>query len=88
MTIWASSPCARVRGTASQYLFLQRIFWVEVPVTATELQQLLDAAKNAEITPEQKEEQRRSFAFGNTNIENPRVTRETVDEEAEALKGK
>jgi len=57
-------------------------------VTAIELQQLLDAAKNLEITPEQKEEQRRSFAFGNTNIENPRITRETVDEEAEALKGK
>ena len=57
-------------------------------MTAIELQQLLDAAKNLEITPEQKEEQRRSFAFGNTNIENPRVTRETVDEEAEALKGK
>lgn len=57
-------------------------------MTATELQQLLDAAKNLEITPEQKEEQRRSFAFGNTNIENPRITRETVDEEAEALKGK
>jgi hypothetical protein len=60
----------------------------EVPVTETELQQLLDAAKNLEITPEQKEEQRRSFAFGNTNIENPRVTRETVDKEAEALKEK
>jgi len=57
-------------------------------VTETELQQLLDAAKNLEITPEQKEEQRRSFAFGNTNIENPRVTRETVDKEAEALKEK
>jgi hypothetical protein len=61
---------------------------VEVHVTATELQQLLDAAKKLEITPEQKEEQRRSFAFGNTNIENPRVTRQTVDEEAEALKEK
>lgn len=57
-------------------------------MTETELQQLLDAAKNLEITPEQKEEQRRSFAFGNTNIENPRVTRETVDKEAEALKEK
>lgn len=57
-------------------------------MTATELQQLLDAAKNLEFTPEQKEEQRRSFAFGNANIENPRVTREIVDEEAEALKGK
>jgi hypothetical protein len=61
---------------------------VEGPVTETELQQLLDAAKNLELTPEQKEEQRRSFAFGNANIENPRVTREMVNEEAEALKEK
>jgi len=61
---------------------------VEGPMTAIELQQLLDAAKNIEFTPEQKEEQRRSFAFGNTNIENPRVTREMVNEEAEALKEK
>lgn len=29
-----------------------------------------------------REEQRRSFAFGNCNIENPKVTREIVDEEA------
>jgi hypothetical protein len=61
---------------------------LEGPVTATELQQLLDAAKNLEFAPEQKEEQRRSFAFGNANIENPRVTRKIVDEEAEALKEK
>lgn len=53
-----------------------------------ELTELLEAAKRIAITPEQKEEQRRSFAYGNTNIENPRVTRETVDREAEALKGK
>jgi hypothetical protein len=53
-----------------------------------ELQQLLDAAKNLEMTGEQKEEQRRSFAFGNTNIENARITRETVNEEAEALNRK
>ena len=57
-------------------------------MTATKLQQLLDAAKNLEFTPEQKEEQRRSFAFGNANIENPRVTREIVDREAESLKEK
>lgn len=61
---------------------------MEGEVTATELQQLLDAAKKIEISPEEKEEQRRSFAFGNANIENPRVTREMVDEEAEALKEK
>lgn len=57
-------------------------------MVATELQELLDAAKRLVVSPEQEELQRRSFAFGNTNIENPRVTRETVEKEAEALKGK
>jgi hypothetical protein len=51
-----------------------------------ELQELLAAAKRATPSKEQNEEQRRSFAFGNTNIENPRITRETVDKEAEGLK--
>jgi len=31
------------------------------------------------------EEQRRSFAFGNATISNPSVTRELIDEVAEAL---
>jgi len=53
-----------------------------------ELEQLLEAAKAVPFTAEQKEEQRRSFAYGNTNIENPRITREMIDREAEALKGK
>lgn len=51
-----------------------------------ELQELLAAAKKATPTKEQNEEQRRSFAYGNTNIENSRITRETVDKEAEELK--
>ena len=51
-----------------------------------DLKKLLEKAKTAEVSPEQKEEQRRSFAFGNTNIENPRITRRTVDEAAEKLK--
>ena len=51
-----------------------------------EPEQLLAAAKTAKITPEQSEEQRRSFAYGNTHIENSQITRETVNEEAEALK--
>jgi hypothetical protein len=49
------------------------------------LQQLLDEAKRAVPTAQEKEEQRRSFAYGNTKIENPRITRETVDHEAESL---
>lgn len=51
-----------------------------------ELQRLLDKAKTLMPSPEQKEEQRRSFAYGNTNIENSRITREIVDQEAEKLK--
>jgi len=36
-------------------------------------------------SPEEQEEQRRSFAYGNTKIENDRITRETVNQEAEKL---
>jgi len=50
------------------------------------LQELLDAAKSVKPSNEQDEEQRRSFAYGNTNIENPRITKDTVNQEAEALK--
>jgi len=51
-----------------------------------ELTELLAAAKQADLTSEEKEEQRRSFAYGNTKIENDRITRELVDQEAERLK--
>lgn len=50
------------------------------------LNELLEKAKTVKPSPEEKEEQRRSFAYGNTNIENSRITRETVDREAEKLK--
>jgi hypothetical protein len=52
------------------------------------LKELLEKAKSVKVSPEQKEEQRRSFAYGNTNIENPRITRETVDQAAEQLKNR
>jgi hypothetical protein len=50
------------------------------------LKSLFEKARSVRLSPEEKEEQRRSFAYGNTNIENPRITRETVDQEAEKLK--
>ena len=53
-----------------------------------ELEKLLEAARYRSLTASEQEEQRRSFAFGNANIENSDVTRETVDEQAEALKEK
>ena len=52
---------------------------------ADDLDQLIEAARTAEFTADQREEQRRSFAYGNTKIENPRITRETIDEQAAEL---
>jgi hypothetical protein len=51
-----------------------------------EFQVLLEHAKRVEMSSEQIEAQRRSFAFGNANIENDAVTREMVDQAAETLK--
>jgi hypothetical protein len=51
-----------------------------------ELKKLVELAKGVEATGAQKEQQRRSFAYGNTRIENPRITRELIDQQAELLK--
>jgi hypothetical protein len=51
-----------------------------------ELDELLEAARYHPFTVSEQEEQRRSFAYGNANIDNKRVTREAVDEQAEELK--
>ncbi len=56
-----------------------------------ELSELVEKARRIEMTPEQQTEQRRSFAYGNTYIENERITRELIADEdrklAEALLG-
>jgi hypothetical protein len=49
------------------------------------LNSLLEAARKIEPTPEQRELQRRSFAFGNTAFENELITREMIDRQAEEL---
>ncbi|HEX6805520.1 MAG TPA: hypothetical protein VF133_17710 [Terriglobales bacterium] len=49
------------------------------------LQDLLEAARKVVPTAEEKEQQRRSFAYGNTKIENSRITREMVDRAADAI---
>lgn len=49
------------------------------------LDDLIAVARGTSMTPDEKEAQRRSFAFGNTNIENERITRETIDKAADNL---
>jgi hypothetical protein len=55
-----------------------------------DLQELIERARKIEMTPAQLGEQRRSFAYGNTNIENERITRQMVadlDAQLHAKKG-
>lgn len=46
---------------------------------------LIELAKTVRMSAGDKEEQRRSFAYGNTAIENRRITRSLVDEQAEKI---
>ena len=62
---------------------LSRVDYI-VPMTDN-LKKLLEAAKTAKPTPEHREQQRRSFVYGNTHFENELITREMVDREAEKL---
>jgi hypothetical protein len=43
-----------------------------------DLKELVERARTIEMTPAQLGEQRRSFAYGNTHIENADITREMV----------
>lgn len=54
-------------------------------MTEETLWMLLEAARKIEPTAEQRESQRRSFAFGNTAFENKLITREMIDHQAEEL---
>jgi hypothetical protein len=47
---------------------------------AQELEKLVERARKIEMTPGQVAAQRQSFAYGNTHIENERITREMVAE--------
>ncbi len=58
-----------------------------------ELKLLLEKARQITMTPDDEREQRQSFVYGNTHIENERITRELVAEvdkriEESGLKGK
>jgi len=44
----------------------------------TKLEELIERARKIEMTPDQVTAQRQSFAYGNTHIENERITREMV----------
>ncbi|WP_176036673.1 hypothetical protein [Brucella tritici] len=51
-----------------------------------ELKTLIEAAKAIKQSAQEKEQQRRSFAYGNTKFENDLITRAMIDDQAEKLK--
>jgi hypothetical protein len=55
-------------------------------VVSEEIEKLIELSRSVNLSLTQKEEQRRSFAYGNVSIENGRVTKEMIAREAEALK--
>ncbi len=54
-------------------------------MTDRNLSRLVELAKGVHMNDEQRNEQRNSFVYGNTKIENSNVTRELVDEISRSL---
>ncbi len=52
---------------------------------ADALKKLIEATRSLDQSSGEREQQRRSFAYGNTKFENERITREMVDRQAELL---
>ena len=52
---------------------------------STEIEKLVQLAKQVPETPTDRELQRRSFAYGNTAIENPLITRQMIEEQADRM---
>jgi hypothetical protein len=53
-----------------------------------ELQELVARVQDAQMTTHEQVEQRRSFVYGNTHIENDRITKEMVQRVDEKLEAK
>lgn len=60
--------------------------WEEDWTMPNSLEELIIAAKHVDISREERENQRRSFAYGNTHFENPDISKATIDRAAEQLK--
>lgn len=54
-------------------------------MTDPNLAQLLEIAKQVEMSKQEQEQQRRSFAYGNTKIENRDITPEAIERAASVL---
>jgi hypothetical protein len=65
---------------------LEKAGWAKQRAMTDKLAILIEKARSVRMSSRESEEQRRSFAYGNTKIENDLITRAMVDEQAEALR--
>jgi hypothetical protein len=49
------------------------------------LKELIDRAQSVPMSEDDKEAQRRSFAYGNAHIENQRITKQMVEDAAQRI---
>jgi hypothetical protein len=93
---WARSPeplpvptplAAGVTGVTRRFHPSHRGFVVNADgsLTSESEQDFIEHLKTLDMTPEQREQQRRSFAFGNVHLSNDSVTRAMIDAEADAI---
>ncbi|MGA2203066.1 MAG: hypothetical protein ABSG40_13985 [Terriglobales bacterium] len=54
-------------------------------MTKAEITILLEKVRRITMSPGEREQQRRSFAYGNANIENESVTKDVIEEVAERM---
>jgi hypothetical protein len=56
-------------------------------MSQNDLEYLIEEAKKHQFTAQERDAQIRSFAFGNTHLENPSITRADVDRAVDSLQG-
>lgn len=54
-------------------------------MTTHEITILLERARRITMSPGEREQQRRSFAYGNANIENEAVTKDVIEDVADRM---
>lgn len=75
-------PTARYNSSDVEITFLLRLAMVD----QQNLREIIEQARHISVTPQQREAQGISFAYGNSSFENNAITRDTVLRAMEKLK--
>jgi hypothetical protein len=79
------NSCGTVPHPVAQWVTAKPVRWQRM---SEELNRLIEMARKVDMSEADKEQQRISFAYGNTKIENDDITWDTVKKAAEDLKNR